>query len=60
MKRRGRPSKGLTEEAVLVRAPRSLLADARADAARSGVALSEWIRRAIAQRLVAQKQVEQP
>jgi len=47
----GRPSKGLTEAAVLVRGPYELIAAARQLAEYEGVLFSEWLRAAISERI---------
>ena len=47
----GRPSRKLAEAAVLVTAPAMMLAAASADAAREGVSVREWWRRAARVRL---------
>lgn len=50
----GRPSKGLTESAVLLRLPKSLLEEVTEAASISGEKRSEWIREALRRRVVAQ------
>ncbi len=50
----GRPSHGLSETAVLVRLPQSLLEDVTEAASLSGEKRSEWIREALRRRVVAQ------
>lgn len=49
--RGGRPSKGLSEDSTLIRAPTTLLERVKAAAAEEGIPASEWWRKAAEERL---------